>query len=115
MKTVRRQVLIREKDYKEKLGPEAKNLYDRCTWEPLSRKLMDQENMWAGLKGEPPKWSLTTGWLFNFRSFRTSMTLYNERYNQWRVEAHDDEMWITPSNHNGKPSRLGIATLEKDK
>ena len=75
---------------------------------------MDQDNIVSVLKGEQPKWSLTTGWTFNFHSFRASMVLYNEKYHQWRVTTHEDEMWITPSNHNGKPSRLGIATLEKD-
>lgn len=116
MKTIRRQVLIREKDYMEKLKPQALsyNLYDRAEWVPLSRKTMEQENMWAQLSNQNPVWDLDRGWTYDYKTSTTNLPLYNPRYNQWKVWAEGDEMWIEPDNHNGKPSRLGISTLEKD-
>jgi hypothetical protein len=116
MKVLKRQVIIREKEFVEKLQPQSHGLYDRVGWKPFSRQAMEQDNMWANLQGRTPPWDLTRAWNYSYyeRFVTKGIPLYNDRYHQWRLWIEGDEYWIQPTNHNGKPSRLGIATVEKD-
>lgn len=114
MKTVRRCVLIREKEFLGKLSREAQGLYTWIDWQPLTRSQLEKENMWAQLQGENPPWHVEFTWSRAYLRY-VPFTLYNSRYREWRtfLDPNDqDQLWMTPTNGNGKPQRLGIATLE---
>lgn len=117
MKTVRRRVLIREKEFRTKLSKEARGLYTRVDWQPLTRSELEKHNMWAQLQGKAPPWHVEFTW---HRAYlhRVPVTFYNDRYHEWRTfldPDNQDQLWMTPTNGNGKPQRLGIATLELDR
>jgi len=114
MKTVRRRVLIREKDWLTKMRPDAQRLYSRVEWTPLNRADIEKENAWAVLSGEQSPWAVEFSWHQAFIR-HSDAVLYNPRYNEWRVWCdHQGQLWIRPSNSNGKSQPLGIATLEFD-
>jgi hypothetical protein len=114
MKTVRRHVLIREKEFLGKLSREAQGLYTWIDWQPLTKSQLEKQNMWAQLQGQNPPWNVEFTWS-RVRLHHVPFTLYNSRYREWRtfLDPNDQEqLWMTPTNGNGKPQRLGIATLE---
>lgn len=111
-KIVRRRVLIREKEWLTKLNREAQRLYTWTEWQPLLKSDIEKQNMWAELQGEHPPWNVEFTWSRAYLR-HCNLTLYNERYRRWRIFVDaEDQLWMTPDNSNGRPQRLGIATLE---
>lgn len=111
---IKRRVLIREKDWLTRLKRDAKDLYTRAEWVPLTKTDIEKENAWATLQGTHTPWHVDFSW-HRAVIHRLSVPMYNDRYHQWRIWCDlDNQLWIRPSNANGVSSRLGIATLEKD-
>lgn len=115
MRVLRRRVLIREKDFNEKLKTRAINLklYDRVSWEPLTYLGLEQENVLNILKHPETACDYANPELYLHYN---KEYLYNSRYTEWHVTRHfiTDEVLITPKNANGSTSALGWAVLERD-
>ena len=113
MKLLRRWVIIREKDYNEKFLFRAEQVYDRVTWAPMSFYNLEQQNVVAILQNphDDPPWKLSE---LQTMLWRYIEKCYNPRYPEWKLEQHNDELLICPDRNNARPSRLGIATVEKD-
>ena len=115
MRTLRRRVLIREKDFNEKLRTRAigHDMYHRANWEPLTYLGLEQENVLNILKH--PETALNYANPELYLHYNKEF-LYNERYLQWHITRHfiTDEVLITPKNANGVTSSLGWAVLERD-
>lgn len=119
-KLLRRRVLIREYDYRKKLIPQSRGLYDRVEFTPITKTSNEQEYMWAVLNnrrvetyGEMP---------FDPTDLQTFMynqkirgQLYSKRYLEYRVYWHPVNGTATIYSRADRPSSvLGWATLEKD-
>ena len=114
MKTLRRRVIIRERDFDQKLAPVARKLYDRVTWHAITMRDLEQENILAILR-EPdkqPPWDLSNPLQQMF--WRQNKWLYNPNYTNWVFQDLMGFVWIDPGRSNSRPSRMGWATVEKD-
>lgn len=112
MKTVRRRVLIREKEWLGRLSRDAQGLYTSMDWQPLRKSELEKQNMWAELQGQKVPWKIEFTWSRAYLH-HCELSLYNERYRHWTIFVDlEDQLWMRPDNPNGKSQRLGIATLE---
>lgn len=116
---LRRRCIIREYDY-QRVAREARELiegeplYDRVSFEPITRDGMEKQSLLLVLKNNdrwgdyvPSRYPINT--LVLFRDY-----LYNTRYLTWTA-TYDNEgqMWIQ-SRRNTPCTRLGWGVFEKD-
>ena len=114
-KLLRRRCLIREYDYKRL---SVTGLYHRHTFEPITRKSLEQENLVNVLKeGTVNDWRNPYESLDQPRHVLWKMKdwLYNERYLKYSTVAYNEqgEIWIR-YNQSKPSSRLGWAVFEYD-
>jgi hypothetical protein len=107
-------VIIREKDFERLFLAKANDLYDRVTWQPLTREYLEREMMISVLRGDksmPQHPHLTNiQWLVCY----FQKQFYKSEYIDWKLGEQDGYIVILPNRRNGKLSRLGIATVERD-
>lgn len=119
MKTIRKQVIIRECEYGALCAKFARNkLFDRAEYIPLTYKGIQQENMVAILKGEFDQRFAsrfeTLPDLYHAMLSREKH-LYNRKYIEWdlTMDFPDGQIWVQ-SRSNVVKDRLVTATFEKD-
>jgi hypothetical protein len=119
-KTLRRRVLIREYDYRKKLLPQSRGLYDRVEFTPITRTSNEQEYMWAVLNNR--RIEIYGEMQFDPADLQTFMynqkirsQLYSKQYLEYHVYWHPvDGTAVIYSRADRPSSVLGWAVLEKD-
>lgn len=111
IRTVKRSVLIREYDF-DQIKTRALGLYDRVSWEPLTKNQLEREHFWGVMKNPQappadPQWP--RDFLHGFRH-----QLYNADYWRWQCE-YDAQgyLWLQYRSHLPR-TRIGRACFEKD-
>lgn len=114
-KVVKREIFIREYDYEKIFQRDAKRLYDRVSWEPVTADWCAKQHTWATLKDDNYAKNI-----YGVYEYPHSMVvklkpkLYDKRYIDWLIR-YDNEGYLTVrSRTNVKPSRMGWARVEKD-
>ena len=120
LRTLRRKVIIREYDFnkvKEQatgLYYDGMALYDRVSFNPLSRDHLEKENLLRLLK-TPEKTNpfkpteIPALLLFNIKDY-----LFNEKYIEWNAEYDEDGYIWVQARKNTPRSKLGWGIFEKD-
>lgn len=117
MKTLRRQVLISERDYLRMRG-QARRLYDRVEFTPVSAKEIEHEYLLNILSSTNPQ-SVSSPLDLKYPALHRYLCtiktkLYNVQYSSWLVwRGGDDRVWLR-SRGNARASCLGWAQFEKD-
>ena len=120
MKTVRRQIIIREYDYDRIVQLYIPILYTRASFVPFTLKDLEQERMLQVLSTpeeniEQIKYRIPDNYDYP-RSFLWCLKdqLYNDKYPEWFSEYDENGyMWIQARKNTPK-SKLGRATFEYD-
>lgn len=116
-KLLRRRCLIREYDFKRITNSGLGLLYTRYSFEPITRKSLEQENLVKTLKEGRGDWRNPYDSLDQPRNILWKMKdwLYNERYLKYSTVAYgaEGEIWIR-WNNTTPSSRLGWAVFEYD-
>lgn len=114
MKKLVRSVIIREYDFKHKLKPRCKALYDECEFEPMTRDGLEKEHMLHVLKGNTEHFANYTkpkDMLYDVKSW-----LYSKDYIRNDVVVEYDDtgfLWIQYRKNTPK-TKLGWAKLQKE-
>lgn len=119
MKTVKREIIIRDSDLTELMYKVIrKGLYDRVEYEPLTYQGIQNENLIKALRNQNaghsiPKYSTLPN-LYQTMLWHES-NLYNKRYLQWHLTMDYPAGQIYVQSRKTEP-RQGLvrATLEKD-
>ena len=115
MKTIKRTIIIRESDLDGLMYKTIKHkLYDRISYESLTYKEIQQENLVSQLKNElVPKYQNLPN-IYNEMLWREK-NLYNRRYLEWdlTMDYPDGQIWVQ-SRTSQPRERLLVATFEKD-
>lgn len=115
MKTLKRQVIIRESDL-DTLTYKVirKNLFDRIDYEPLTYQGIQHDNMVRRLKGQDAPANFNLPDVYQEMLFREK-NLYNRNYLDWHItmDFPEGQIWVRSRSDYPK-ERLLLATLEKD-
>jgi hypothetical protein len=126
IRTLKRQVIIREYDYKkvreEALAPLSTmglidSLYDRVSFMPVDQTALEKLKMLDILKGKKHTPIIETKWdlkmpgllLWDLKDY-----LYDDRYSHWKVTTDEEGFMCVQARKNTPKSRLGWAVFEKD-
>ena len=119
MKTLRRQIIIRENEYITLCAKFARTkLYDRADCDTMIYSRIQHENLLAVLKN--PNLIYREAYQRNASAYQILIDrraiLYNQRYLDWMsyIDSVTGEFWIQPNRYNAEEDRLVLATFEKD-
>ena len=122
-RTLRRQVIIREYDFK-RVRDEAfavvmgeGTLYDRAEFTPLNQENLEKLKVIEILKGKKSTALITADLDLKMPAMLVSQLkdyLYDDRYYHWHVTIDDDGYLCVQARKNTPKSRLGWGVFEKD-
>jgi hypothetical protein len=122
-RTLRRQVIIREYDFK-RVRDEAfavvmgeGTLYDRAEFTPLNQENLEKLKVIEILKGKKSTALITADLDLKMPAMLVSQLkdyLYDDRYYNWHVTIDDDGYLCVQARKNTPKSRLGWGVFEKD-
>lgn len=114
MKTLRRQVLISERDYLRMRG-RARRLYDRVEFAPVTCTEIQHEYLLNILSSTNPQSASSPPDLKYPAQYLNSIRdrLYDVKYVQWHSYQDNDLIYVK-SRGNARPSYLGWARFERD-
>jgi hypothetical protein len=122
-RTLRRQVIIREYDFK-RVRDEAfavvmgeGTLYDRAEFTPLNQENLEKLKVIEILKGKKSTALITADLDLKMPAMLVSQLkdyLYDDRYYNWHVTVDDDGYLCVQARKNTPKSRLGWGVFEKD-
>jgi hypothetical protein len=116
---LRRRCIIREYDF-DRVRTEAlalvggDSLYDRVSFEPISRDSLEKSKLWLMLKGDS-KWPMYHPMKYPMHTLEMLKDyVYNKQYLKWTCTWDDQgQMWVQ-SRVNTPRTRLGWGIFEKD-
>jgi hypothetical protein len=122
-RTLRRQVIIREYDFK-RVRDEAfavvmgeGTLYDRAEFTPLNQENLEKLKVIEILKGKKSTALITADLDLKMPAMLVSQLkdyLYDDRYYNWHVTIDHDGYLCVQARKNTPKSRLGWGVFEKD-
>jgi hypothetical protein len=122
-RTLRRQVIIREYDFK-RVRDEAfavvmgeGTLYDRAEFTPLNQENLEKLKVIEILKGKKSTALITADLDLKMPAMLVSQLkdyLYDDRYYHWHVTIDNDGYLCVQARKNTPKSRLGWGVFEKD-
>jgi hypothetical protein len=122
-RTLRRQVIIREYDFK-RVRDEAfavvmgeGTLYDRAEFTPLNQENLEKLKVIEILKGKKSTALITADLDLKMPAMLVSQLkdyLYDDRYYHWHVTIDDNGYLCVQARKNTPKSRLGWGVFEKD-
>ena len=114
VRTLKRRVLIRRYDYDRMVKRAVPLHYDTATFEPVTRRSIEQEKIWSTLKNRD-----TNIWLYYGRNINQILDgmkdwTYNPQYLHWKKLWNEQDVLCVQSRSNHPPSELGWATFTVD-
>jgi hypothetical protein len=88
-------------------------IYNRSTFEPLTKKKIEQDRAWSCLQGNRQLWQYIN---YGVRDIFWGMQdyLYNRQYESWKRDWDDDGYLYIQARSNTPRSIMGWAIFEYD-